>query len=178
MSWFSRIREFVEEEDAKADDLDAELDNVAEALNGQFAGGSAAASEDLALTASYQDVPGASDSCVLEQAGLVLVNAVFDFNAARESVGALGAVMLGELNVDGSGQSATAIYAPTTMSTSGISGGGLRATVAQTWLLPLAPGNHTLKLRAKYASVGSGCTAKLFATHSRFSFLAVADPNP
>lgn len=177
MSWFSRIREFVEEEDAKADDLEAELDNIAEALNGQFAGGSAAASEDLTLTGSYQDVPGASVSCALEQAGLVLVTAVFDFNVARTTVGAIGAVMLGEMNVGGSGQAATAIYAPTTMLVSGTAG-GLRATVAQTWLLSLASGSTTLKLRAKYSSVESGCTAKIFATHTRFTYLAVADPEP
>jgi len=99
----------------------------------------AAASSDLGLTTSEQDIPGASLSL---GAGTYIVIGVCDFQGNHN-----GAVAVGYLNVGGSNQSGSIVFHPDGSNYS-------RATVAQVWRITLSS-TTTVKLRAKKtANVG------------------------
>lgn len=76
MSWFGRIRSFVEAGEILASDFEAEFDNIAEAFDGLFQAERVPASSTLTLTTSMADVPGTSHAITLARNSLVLVTAV------------------------------------------------------------------------------------------------------
>ncbi len=71
--WYERAKAFAANTPAKAEDMEAEMDNIAEAFNGLFNGRSVAASGDLTLTGILQDVPGASASISVSRPSVLLV---------------------------------------------------------------------------------------------------------
>jgi len=95
----------------------------------------------LSLTASYQDVAGATLTFTPDTASTLLVIATFDCNATS------AATILGTLLVDGAAQTGTAAFASAVT--------GERGTVSQTWLVNVTAAAHTFKLQAK-ASTGTG----------------------
>ncbi len=122
-----------------------------------------AATEDLALTGSYQDVPGATLEITPAVAGNLLVVATFDLETGAGD-NAAGTAQ-GTLRVDEEDQVATAFVSTTTPGTHAI-----RATCTQCYIVPLSAAAHTLKLRAKYVS-GSGSCKK---ANTRFLYELVA----
>lgn len=118
--------------------------------------GIVAASEDLTLTTSYQDVPGATLEITPAVASKLLVTAVFAFSESS-SGGASGTV-----NFNGEDQ---AIEARANADVSSASD-----TRAQVYSLDLAVEKNTIKLRAKYL----GAKGKALAGSTRFLYQLVA----
>ena len=127
-------------------------DALTNLANGFFQCASAAATATLNLGASAADVVGASVTVSVGGAhAFAVVTGCFDF---KTTVGAGGAFLLGRLAVDGVEQPA---QAPKDGATA-----GSEANVAQCWLVPLAAGTHTLKLRAS----ANGSTSTCGLTHT------------
>lgn len=158
MSWFSRFKQFVEDDDIRGPDFEEEFDNLSEALNSAFVGGVVAASGNLTLKVGSQAVPGASKSIAVARPSLVYVWACFGLS----SEGGAGHFSQGTLRVDGAEQTASAF-----------SSGGFDV-VGQVYLLELAAGAHTLDLMAS-SPVGSGTC---YASGTRFTYLIVPDKEP
>lgn len=166
MSWFTRVREFIEEDDAQADDVDTEFDNVAEALNGLLQGARVAASEDKTLSTSVVDVPGASASIVAARASKLLV--ITNFQVYCPSAGFVLPHLY--LNVDGSNQATEASgYLTTTAASS--------RQHSQSYVLKLGAGSHTVKLQAKM-DAGSPSSCKVVGAATGFSYILFPDPEP
>jgi hypothetical protein len=106
-----------------------------------FIAGAAANGNLSCTTTSLADVPGATITFTTTHANVVCtVTGIFDITAV-----AVGSTATGHLSVDGSDQSAQAIYQ------SAANNG--RSTVSQCWTITLASsGSHTLKLRAALAA--------------------------
>lgn len=111
----------------------------------------------LTLTASPQDVTDATITVTVAGTDAVAkINGVFDFAGTTVTS---TATQVGVLAVDGVVQDGQALFVPTAA--------GGRATVAQTWRVPLAAGTHTLKLQA-YKIGGTG-TWVCYGTHTSIS---------
>jgi len=115
------------------------------------------ASGDLALTGSYQDVPGATVTFTPDVACYALVTAVFNF---RSTYGARGL-----LTVDGVDETAYAEIGNPTAATVG------HGTPSQVYKVALTVASHTLKLRA-LSDAGPSGTCEADAT--RFLYQLVA----
>jgi hypothetical protein len=168
MSWFSIPQAETAHTKAKAAPLSANFQAIEDAFNGLFKAGKVKSSGDLTLTTSFQDVPDATLSITPAIPSLLIVTATFDFDSPNGQ-GRQGPFE-GELNVDAASQVGEAIY------TGGVAAGdGGRATVAQNWMVTLAAGAHTVKLRAK-ATPGLSDICR--GTHTGFTYLLIPNPSP
>lgn len=161
MSIYERKREFIEDEDALADDIEVEFDGIAAALNSLVAGGVVSASEDLTLKNTTQDVPGAEVNLSPTVASKLLVVANFRVFCSGATI------FEGFLRVGESDQSQVAYLGETTTA---------ETMASQIYVVDLAAGTHTVKLRAKAPSVSGA--PKVRATHSRLLYLLIPDPEP
>ena len=167
MTWFTRKIDLEEDADALASDVDEEFDNIKSAFNGLFTVGVEAATEDLALSSSYADIPGAEVTLKPTAASHLLVVAVFDFKAASNL-----AECKGTIRVDSTDQTPEARLFP---EGADLTDNG-QGTVTQVYDIELSSGSHTIKQRAKYNTVAGG--TKALATHTRFLYLMIPDPEP
>jgi hypothetical protein len=166
MTWFDRKHAFVEEADALADDVEAEFEGIAEALNSFVQAGRVQAAKALKpMSSSYQDIQGTSKTLVLERASIVQITAVFDVTVYE------GDSFTGTINVDGSADVETATFvAPDSIAT-----GHIRLPVTQTWCKELSAGSHAIKLVAKR----NGSDTYIFdATNTGYTYLVLPDPEP
>jgi hypothetical protein len=152
--WYERAKAFVASTPAKAEDVEAEFDNIEEALNSLFPGGVARCSENLLLTpdTAYHDVPGTTVTLTPTVESKLFVVAVFDFICRIEC--------RGTINVDGSDQAAEAIADLES-----------HATSPQVYAITLAPGSHTVKMRARRTANIE--FESILATDSGFLYLLV-----
>jgi hypothetical protein len=125
-----------------------------------------AATGNLTLTTSAQDVPGATVTFTPDVACFALVTTIFDFSLSN--VGS-SLIVFGTLVVDGAAQSPVAIAQA---DLSGIQGtAGFRHTVSQVHKVTLSAASHTLKLQAfKFGTA----TAVANQPHTRFLYRLVA----
>lgn len=102
-----------------------------------------AATSNLVLTESYQDVPGGKLEITPAVASKIMIVVFFDFFVALGSGQALGSISL-----DGGAENAktanSEAFLPTWTSET-----GLRQTVGQVYELSLTAASHTIKMRAK-----------------------------
>lgn len=145
------------------------LNNPIVYLNTLLAGfaqsNSFACSADLTLTNATQDVAGCSTTVAVVGANaLAIVIGTFDGNV---SVSSAGILMQGKCALDGTAQSAVALLKD--------NGANTRATVAQTWTLPLVTGSHIIKLQAS-KSGGAGGTHVFQSVHTNMTVLVVDLP--
>jgi hypothetical protein len=119
------------------------------------AAGIATATSNLSLTASWQDIPGATITITPTAASkiMVWVTADIDGNTAQNCAVAL--------NVDGSRQSAQAAVRVTTD----------RFTVSQVFLVSLDASEHTIKLQGQNAD---GSAGTVYSTHTNFLYFLFA----
>lgn len=148
MSWFTRLREFKEEEDALADSIETELDNIEAAFNGLFKAATVTATGSTTLSAGFVDVTGATVTVDQSIASLAIITMKFEGGSLGIS-GTDG----GYLNVDGSNQEPRSNLSDT-----------------QVAVVKLSAGSHVLKLQAK--GVGT------LVARTGFSYLIVPDPSP
>lgn len=181
MSWFSRLREFVEEDDILADDFEAEFDGIATALNSLFQSGSVVASADFGMGGSVGEVwessykvTGTEKSVTAAVASILLVTAVFDFRTQETSGG--GPEMRGVLVVDGSPQTKAAKLRHQFSVVS--SGEVIEGTVSQTYVVELAAGAHTLSLYARPWAGSVTGSPKALKDHTGYTYLLIPDPEP
>lgn len=167
--WFTTPKVFTAGQKAVAADVDSNFTAIEEALNGLFEMASVGASDNLTPTGTYQDVPGATATVTVARASLARVTATFDFVMAGSSSG--GAECIGALNVDGSAQAAIA----RAEGFANVSLWKTAATVEQTYVVPLDPGAHTLKLQARKEGTAS---AECRKTNTRLSYLILPNPEP
>lgn len=114
----------------------------------------------LTLTGSAQDVAGATLTVTVGGADAVaLVSATFDF---AQTACTAATTEVGQLVVDGVAQDGQALLAQADVNSQ-------RATVAQSWLIPLAAGTHTLKLQA--FRIGGTGTFVCYGTHTQMTAL-------
>lgn len=114
-----------------------------------------AATADLALTTSDQDVTGCS--VTLGSSGTYLVWGVFDFHHSASG----GGVAVGSLYVDGTAETSTAL----------LDEAAVHASVSQVWLVSTSP-DIVVKLAAK-KTVNAG-TVEVKANHTTITVLRVA----
>ena len=164
MSIFQRVKSFVENTEILAEDFEAEFDAIAEAFNGLFKPGRVSASGTLALTTSYQDVPGASLSITPAVPSLLLVLATANLELANPSS---AAEALATLNVDGSDR------ADKMRLTSIISAGLAGGTFTQGYDVSLSAAAHTVKMRAKRVNAESGACQE---ANTGFLYLLIPEP--
>jgi hypothetical protein len=124
-----------------------------------------ASGSDLTLTTSYQDVPGASLEITPAVASVLLVHAVFDLGFIAGASAVFEAV--GTMKVDSDAEQARLAVLTVRLVTTE----SQRASVAQTYAIPLTAAKHTLKLRAKRgAENGAVC----YTANTSFSYLLLA----
>lgn len=106
------------------------------------------------------DITGATVTFTVLVASYLWVMASFDIDPAT-----INNIFVGYLNVDGANQTQQVVKgAPTA--------GNNRAVCAQSWLISLAAGSHTIKLQGSRASgAGSATFAK---PHTGFTYMLVA----
>lgn len=162
---------------ADAEQVDARFSPLYAALNGaleprNFAAGFGAA-QRATLTTAFNlseggpaDITGMSLTVTPVVASTAIVHGVFDFNFNPTTLD--DATALGYLSVDGTAEVDLAAHRYYCEASSQRS----RATVAQTWLVPLTAAAHTLKLRAGYtrhsASFAGGITADAYTSLTVF----------
>jgi hypothetical protein len=166
MSWFTRAKSFVEKTPAAAADVEAEFDNIADSFNGLFKTGRVSASENLTLTTSYQDVPGASLSITPSVASRLLVWATADVQVGTPTQLSLGYAFV-KLNVDGADRTEQMLR--------GYFGGAAveRQPLHQDYSITLTAAAHTIKLRSKMENAES---ATCYGTHTGFTYLLIPEP--
>jgi hypothetical protein len=171
MSWFDRLREFKEGEDILADDFETEFDNVQAGLNRliQMGSVSASGSSGLPVTSTEGDVPGTTVSLAPEIASLVKVDIVLNLELLSANGGVNSA--FGWLSVDGTKQTPAAVQELLSWSTPNAD--SVQSCVGQSFVVPLAAGSHTLKIRVK--STGG---ATLWPADTTLTYLMVPNPSP
>jgi hypothetical protein len=118
----------------------------------------------LTLTTTVQDVAGCTLTFTLAGAhGFALVVGTFDFQPTATSA---GNIAIGALMADATTQSQQVIWSD--------NGANSRGTLSQSWVVPLAAGSHTLKLRA--SKVAAGGTHVANSSHTNMSVLIVDLP--
>lgn len=175
MSWFSIPKVFTAETKAKAAEVNENFDAVETALNGLFKAGRV---NGEALTIGENparvDVPGSSKTLTLALASLVLIHLEADIELEVGANEKHSASVV--LNVDGVDQA------------TGANAGGqgtsivVEASAAVSYVLTLAAGSHTLKMRAEHAGYlvpGGGARAARFSPISLgYSYLVIPNPEP
>jgi hypothetical protein len=112
-----------------------------------------------ALGSSAIDIPGTLLNFTAPSVGTLYVNGTFDFQLSVP-----GDLLAGYLNVDGTDRGQAVVV-------QGIS----RCTVSRSWRVPLAAGEHAIKLRAMRAT-GTGTADNTQPLHTGFSYRFVAAP--
>lgn len=157
MSWFKRKKDWVSKEILTAADLDAEFDNVAEALNSLLQSGVVASSEALALSGSHQTVPGSAKTVTVARPSILLVWAAFELNGSGAGQLASGAIV-----VDG-------VEQPQTVTTEATLDAGHAALAVVT----LSAGVHEILLHA-WSLIGTVSCGK----RTRYVYLVLPNPEP
>jgi hypothetical protein len=143
------------------------INNLDQYVNVLFAGlaqsQQVSANADLTLTTTETDVPGVSipTLTVAGSNAFAVCIGTFDFDASATG----SAVAQGRLSIDGATQ---------TMEAHGPIASVARVTAEMTWLVPLLPGSHALKLRA--AKSGAVGTVQTRATHTNLTVILVDLP--
>jgi hypothetical protein len=140
--------------------------------------GVVAASGDLTLTTSYQDVPGAALEITPAVASILEVTVVFDLEivlpgtdiAAAGEAGYL-AEALGSLKVDSDAEQARIVRLSRKIVSAAVGLDATRLTLSEVYALPLTAAAHTIKARAKKSANGSG---KCFGSGTAFLYELVA----
>lgn len=130
--------------------------------------GSAAATENLTLTTSYQDVPGGKLEITPTAAGKLLVVTVFTF-AVESGVPVESVTALGTLKLDS--ESEQAALAELIFGSEEEVQEEMTATATQVYALTLTAAAHTIKMRAKRGASGTGLCK---ATSSRMLYALFA----
>lgn len=166
MSWFERKKDWAEEV-LTADDLNAEFDAVAAALNGIAQAKRVSSSESIQMVGA-KDVPGASVSITLSRPSLVIVSTNFHLDITT-GAGSNKGYAVGYLNVDGSNQAVYPVLG---------CGQNMRVgqTVGESYVLSLGTGSHTLKLRCEVNTEGPPTGG--YCWNAGFSYLILPDPEP
>lgn len=178
MSWFSRLREYLEEEDILADDFEAEFDAIADALNSLVVTGRTAASEDKivisgeAWVKANHRISSTAEAISLVRASIVKIWATFDFDLLLVNGEEMS--QEGTVAVDDAAQTAIAVNRFTN-NTAGNK--RQRKTVSQTYEIELAAGSHTLELWARLSS-STGGESKARKTNTSLSYMILPDPEP
>lgn len=140
----------------------AKLASIGSEIKG-FSVGSKSASEDLTLTSSYQDVPGASLEITPTVESKLIVLAAYNFTFTEH---VQGFKYYGTLKVDsGSEQSNVAKL--------GGNNASFEATVFQPYVLTLSAAKHTINMRAK-GEVNAAASPKVLKTNTGFVYLLLA----
>jgi len=180
MSWFKRKREFAEEADALAEDIESEFDTIAEALNGLVQMGSVTASKDTSLSGAFEaevEIPGTEKTLTLERSSLVLVSTTFDFDLSSGTYGSTSpnakGFVQGFLKVDGAKQPRYAELAIKRESR-------VQVTVPANNLVALSAGNHTLELAAEplHEPNASNYNATVWHAATGYSYVVIPNPEP
>jgi hypothetical protein len=138
-----------------------------------------AAESDLALSASFEDVPLSGGSLELTPAveSKLLIAAVFDLEASPSSTGAIIRAR-GTIRLDAADQTREARVSAQLGDRIDETAGEvtnlnnvLRATVPQFYLLTLSAAKHTIKMRARRETSPEG---KCYAANTGFAYLLVA----
>lgn len=117
-------------------------DGVTRFGNNMLQTDSAAANANLSLTGSFQDISGATVTVNPQgNSAIVFIVAIFAF---RATVSSAGAIMIGQIVVDGVAQPNQALLID--------NGANTRATVAQSCTVAVAAGARTIKLQAQCGS--------------------------
>jgi len=125
--------------------------------------GVVAASEALAVTTSYQDVPGAKLEITPAVASTLLIVATFDFQNPATN----GPTLLGTLKLDSETEEA-AVARWKTPSVEGTTGG----VYSQVYALSLSVAAHTIKMRAKREGGISNGETKAVTTRMLYTLFA------
>lgn len=160
---FEREEAFVEDADILGPGFEKEFDNIAEWLNALFEIGRVAASADTFLApVSFADIAGAELDITVTRPSVLKIDAVVDVETTESGIGVGGAIVA--LNVD-------SVDRPELIELS--SANAIRATVAQSYVVPLAVGAHVIKLRGKRAG---GLTTKYHQASTGFTYLRIPEP--
>jgi hypothetical protein len=140
---------------------DSRVTGAAALLSAIASSASKPCTSTLTLTTTVQDVAGCTLTFTLAGAhGFALVVGTFDFQPTATSA---GNIAIGALMADAATQSQQVIWSD--------NGANSRGTLSQSWVVPLAAGSHTLKLRA--SKVASGGTHVANSSHTNLSVLVV-----
>lgn len=175
MSWFKRKREFAEEADALADDVDTEFDNIAEGLNGLFQAGAVTSSAVVTagVVGGEGSVPGSTKTITVDRPGLAIISSIFNIEISSGT--STGKVYVqGYLYVDGSKQPHFAELGQNSYQ-SGPSPEVAQGTVSETYVVQLSEGSHTFKQAHQGFNVGA-TTYRIWSAN--YTYLIVPNPSP